>query len=46
MEEFIRIAKQVWKKIENGDAMRTAKQEIMEDFILDWIDAFGYFEDE
>ena len=40
MVEFVKIAIRVWKKIENGDGMMTAKEEIMEDFIMDWIDAF------
>ena len=32
----------VVERMQRGEEMTTAKQEMMEDFIEDWSDAFGY----
>lgn len=39
---FIEVAAAVIFKIQNKIPMTTAKEELMEDFIEDWSEAFGF----
>lgn len=40
MEEFLKVAKRVWQKIKNDEDMNGAEEEMMQDFIFDWIECF------
>lgn len=39
---FIEVAAAVIFKIQNNIPMTTAKEEMMEDFIKDWAECFGF----
>ena len=40
-EDFIKVAKKVYKKLENEKEALTAKEELMFDFLFDWDECFG-----
>ena len=40
-EDFIKTAKRVYKKLEDGEEMLTAKEELMYDFLFEWDECFG-----
>ena len=40
-EDFIKTANKVYRKLENGEEMLTAKEELLEEFLFDWDECFG-----